>query len=307
VVASAPARPGVAGVVWNAVRPRSLTVAVLPVVVGTAALARSRSYSVPVALGCLAVAVLLQSGTNAVNDAEDAATGADAQPMAMPSLSLRRGWISARQARWIGLGALACAALLGLALAVAIGKPWLLGLGAAGVAIGWAYTAPPLRLAYRPLGELASGAPMGVGIAWGTAAAQAGARGVPVSVLWAGGMLAVVTAAILHANNARDRDSDARIGKRTVATYLSPRGVVWEFRALLATTLVLLAAGLATRGLPVTALVALPAVLQALRVARRARVGLDARGWTMLLVACVKLDMQVGALLAVGLLLHAAI
>lgn len=305
MVAAARPRPGAVGVVWNAVRPRSLTVAVLPVVVGTAALARSRTFSVPVAVGCLAVAVLLQAGTNAVNDAEDVLTGADAQPMAMPSLSVRRGWIDARQARWIGLGALGCAALLGLGLALAVGRPWLLGLGAAGVVIGWAYTAPPLRLAYRPLGELASGGPMGVGIAWGTAAAQAGARGVPASVLWAGAMLAVVTAAILHANNARDRESDARIGKRTVATYLSPRGVVWEFRTLLATTSVLLAAGLATRSLPVTALVALPAVVQALRVAARARVDLDARGWTMLLIGCVKLHLAIGALLSLGLLLHA--
>jgi 1,4-dihydroxy-2-naphthoate octaprenyltransferase len=291
-------------VLWSAVRPRSLTVAVLPVLVGTVALAPSRRWSVGVAVGCLAVAVLLQAGTNAVNDAEDSLTGADAVPTAMPSLALRRGWIDARQARWIGLGALGLAAVLGFALAVAIGKPWLLALGAAGVLIGWAYTAPPLRLAYRPLGELASGGPMGIGIAWGTAAAQAGASGVPSSVLWAGAMLAVLTAAILHANNARDRESDARIGKRTVATYLSPRGVVLEFQLLLSTTAVLLALGLATRGLPLTCLLALPAVALALRTAGRARPDLDARGWTRLLIACVGLHLLTGVLLALGLLLH---
>jgi 1,4-dihydroxy-2-naphthoate polyprenyltransferase len=298
------ARPHAAQVVWNALRPRTLTVAALPVVVGTVALAPSRAWSVPVALGCLGVAVLLQAGTNAVNDAEDALTGADAVATAMPSLSLRRGWITARQARWIGLGALGCAAVLGLAVALAAGRPWLLLLGAAGVLIGWAYTAPPLRLAYRPLGELASGVPMGIGISWGTAAAQAGASAVPASVLWSGGMLAVVTAAILHANNARDRETDARIGKRTVATYLSPAGVVLEFRLLLSATAVLLAAGLATRGLPVTCLVALPAVLLALRVAWRASASLDARGWTHLLIACVRLHLRCGVLLVLGLLLH---
>jgi len=287
--------------VWHAVRPRSLTVAVLPVLVGTTALVPLHTWSVPVAVGCLGVAVLLQAGTNAINDAEDALTGADAGPMAMPSLALRRGWIDPRQARRIGLGALGAAAVLGLAVSLAIGKPWLLGLGAAGVVIGWAYTAPPLRLAYRPLGELTSGGPMGIGITWGTAAAQAGGTGVPHSVLWAGAMLAVVTAAILHANNARDRESDARIGKRTVATYLSPRGVVAEFRLLLAATAVLLAVGVALRGLPLTALVAAPAALVALRTAARARPDLDARGWTLLLIACVKLHMLTGVLLAVGL------
>lgn len=301
----AAARPSPARVAWSAVRPRSLTVAVLPVVVGTVALAPSRSYAVWVALGCLLVAVLLQAGTNAVNDAEDALTGADAQPGAMPSGALRRGWITVRQARWIGLGALGCAAALGLALALAIGKPWLLLLGAAGVLIGWQYTAAPLRLAYRPLGELASGGPMGVGICWGTAAAQAGARAVPHSVLWSGAMLALVTAAILHANNARDRESDLHVGKHTVATYLSPRGVVLEFRLLLVLVTVLLLAGIGTGGLPRVALLALPAGVMALRIALRARADLDARGWTMLLIACVGLHLLTGALLALGLVLSA--
>jgi len=296
-------RPGALGVVWAAVRPRSLTVAVLPVVVATVALGPSRRYSVPVALGCLAVAVLLQAGTNAVNDAEDALTGADAGPGAMPSLAMRAGWVSPRGARLIGLGALGLAALLVLALALAIGKPWLLLLGAAGVLIGWAYTAPPLRLAYRPLGELASGGPMGVGITWGTAAAQAGARGVPSSVLWSGAMLAVLTAAILHANNARDRDSDRRIGKRTVATYLSPAGVVAEFRLLLLAMPVLLVLGLALRGLPLAWLLAAAPALLAVRTALRARVGLDGRGWTRLLIACVGLHLLTGLALALGLLL----
>lgn len=286
-------------------RPRSLTVAVLPVVVATVALAPSRRYSVAVALGCLAVAVLLQAGTNAINDAEDALTGADAGPGAMPSLAMRAGWIDARSARRIGLGALGLAALLGLSLALAIAKPWLLWIGAAGVVVGWAYTAPPLRLAYRPLGELASGGPMGIGITWGTAAAQAGARGVPPAVLWSGAMLALLTAAILHANNGRDRESDARIGKRTVATYLSERGVVRELRGLLLLVPVLLVAGLATRGFPLACLVvAAPAVL-VVRTALRARAGLDARGWTRLLIACVGLHLLTGAALALGLLLSA--
>jgi hypothetical protein len=67
---------------------------------------------------------------------------------------------------------------------------------------------------------------------------------------------------------------------------------------------VLLALGLATRGLPVTCIAALPAVLLALRTALRARPDLDARGWTRLLIACVGLHLLTGVLLALGLLLH---
>ncbi len=302
-MAAVAARPGAVRVVWSAVRPRSLTVAVVPVLVGTVALAPSRSYSVWVAVGCLCVAVLLQAGTNAVNDAEDALTGADAQPGAMPSGALRRGWITVGQARWIGLSLLGCAAVLGFALALAIGKPWLLLLCAGGVLIGWQYTAAPLRLAYRPLGELASGGPMGLGITWGTAAAQAGAFAVPHSVLWCGVMLALLTAAILHANNARDRESDVRVGKRTVATYLSPRGVVVEYRVLMLLVPALLVIALAVRGLPLVCAVAIPAAARTIPPALRARPDLDARGWTRLLIAAVTLHLAVGLSLALGLLL----
>ena len=57
---------------------------------------------------------------------------------------------------------------------------------------------------------------MGLGIVWGTAAAQT--PSVPYSVWWAAALLALITAAILHANNARDRTHDAAVGKRTLAT-----------------------------------------------------------------------------------------
>jgi len=169
--------------------------------------------------------------------------------------------------------------------------------------VGWAYTAPPLRLAYRPLGEAASGLAMGLGIVWGTAAAQTSS--VPRSVWWSAAPLALLTAAILHANNARDRSHDAAVGKRTLATHLSERAVVLEFRLLLAGVAVALALALATGGLPPWCLgAALPAAL-ALRASTHARAGLEGRDWTMLLIGCVQLHLLTGLTLAAGLVLSA--
>ncbi len=105
--------------------------------------------------------------------------------------------------------------------------------------VGWAYTAPPFRLAYHPLGEAASGLPMGLGIVWGTAAAQTAS--VPYAAWWAAAPLALLTAGILHANNARDRSHDAAVGKRTLATRVSVDAVVLEFRLLVGLPAVLLA------------------------------------------------------------------
>lgn len=298
---SPPLRPGTVGIIWQSVRPASLVVAVLPVLVGTAAVVADHHARPAIALACLLLAVLLQGGTNSLNDAEDALTGADDVETAGSSLSIRRGWITPSQARAIAIACFTVAAALGVGIAIAVAKPGLLVLGAAALMVGWAYTAPPLRLAYRPLGELASGLPMGVGITWGTAAAQS--DHVPASVWWAAVPLALLIAAVLHANNARDRGHDALVGKRTLATFLSPRAVVMEYRALLIAAPMVVLAGIAVRGLPwECALALLPGGL-AVRTAFGATEETDVHGWTMFLISSVRLVLLTGITLTMGLLL----
>jgi len=250
-------------------------------------------------LACLVLGVLLQAGTNVLNDAEDAMTGADDVETAFPSMSMRRGWIDVGDARRIAATAFALAAVLGLTLALGLHKPGLLLLGAAGLAIGWAYTAPPLRLAYRPLGELASALPMGVGITWGTAAAQT--DHVPTAVWWASAPLALLIAAILHANNARDRAHDATVGKQTLATRISPRLVVLEYQALLVGSVPIVLVGIATGGLPATCAIALIPGALAVRAATTVNVGTDGAGWTRAMLGVIRLLVLTGVCLAIGL------
>jgi 1,4-dihydroxy-2-naphthoate octaprenyltransferase len=301
--AGATARPRAVTVVWESVRPRSLTVAAVSSVVGTAALVPGRAVQPVVAAGCLVLALLLQAATNVLNDAEDALTGADDHATSGASLAMRRHWITPAQARVIAASLFAAAAVLGVTIALAVHRPALLLLGLVALVVGWAYTAPPLRLAYRPFGEAASALPMGLGIVWGSAAAQASS--VPFSVWWAAAPLALYTAGILHANNARDRSHDTAIGKRTLATRISVDAVVTEFRLLLGGPAVVLAAGLVTRGLTLWCLgAAVPAAL-GLRLAARARSDLDAMGWTRLLIGCVQLHMLTGITLAAGFVLSA--
>ncbi|MBJ7595300.1 MAG: prenyltransferase [Candidatus Dormibacteraeota bacterium] len=303
MAARATARPGAVTVLWESVRPRSLTVAAVSSVVGTAALAPQRAVQPLIAAGCLVLALLLQAATNVLNDAEDALTGADDYTGAGASLAMRRQWINPAQARLIAAGLFAAAAILGVSIALAVHRPALLLLGLAALVVGWAYTAPPLRLAYRPLGEAASALPMGLGIVWGTAAAQTAA--VPSSVWWAAAALALLTAAILHANNARDRSHDASVGKHTLATRVSMDAVVLEFRLLVGGAAVVLAVALATRGIPLWCLGAVLPAVMALLLAARARRDLDAMGWTRLLIGCVQLHMLTGITLAAGFVLSA--
>jgi 1,4-dihydroxy-2-naphthoate polyprenyltransferase len=303
MAAGATTRPGAAGVLWASVRPRSLTVAAVSAVLGTAALVPEHTVQPVIAAASLVLALLLQSATNVLNDAEDALTGADDYTGSGASLAMRLHWINPAQARVIAASLFGAATVLGAVIALGSHRPALLLLGLIALIVGWAYTAPPLRLAYRPLGEATSGLAMGVGIVWGTAAAQTST--VPHSVWWASAPLALLTAAILHANNARDRTHDAAVGKRTLATRLSVEAVVVEFRLLLGAVALVLAAALITRGLPLWCLgAAVPAGL-ALRAAARAGTNLDGRGWTMLLIACVQLHLLTGLTVAAGLVLSA--
>lgn len=292
-------RPSTPTVWWQAVRPFSLVVAAVPGVVGTAALLPDHRVRPLVALGCVVLAALLLAGTNSLNDAEDASTGADDVATARPSLSLRQGWIDAAGARRVATACFVAAALLGAVMVGALHKPGLLLLGAGALLVGWAYTAPPLRLAYRPLGELASGLPIGLGVTWGTAAAQTDR--IPASVWWSAVPLALLTAAVLHANNARDRVHDRTVGKRTLATYLPPRLVVLEYRLLTAGVLPVVVLAVATRGLPWPCLLALVPGALAVRAALAVSEASDAMGWTVALIAAVKLVTLTGACLAAGL------
>ncbi|GAC1340678.1 MAG: hypothetical protein NVSMB29_09900 [Candidatus Dormibacteria bacterium] len=299
-MASAPLqRPGSLGVWWQAVRPFSLVVAAVPAVVGTAALLPTHRARPLVALACLVLAALLLAGTNSLNDAEDAGTGADDVETARPSLSLRQGWIDPAGARRVAIACFGAAGLLGVALVATLHKPGLLLLGAGALLVGWAYTAPPLRLAYRPLGELASGLPIGLGVSWGTAAAQTDR--VPAAVWWSAVPLALLTAAVLHANNARDRAHDRTVGKRTLATYLPPRWVVVEYRVLTVGVLPVVALGVLAGGLPWPCLLALLPGILALRAALAVTVATDTRGWTQALIAAVQLVTLTGLCLSLGL------
>ena len=304
MTAAVPARPGAAAIIWASVRPRSLTVALTASVTGTAVLVPVHRVAPGLAVAALVLAVLLQAATNVLNDAEDALTGADDYAGSGASLAMRLGWIDPRRARVIAACLFAAAVLLGAGMVVATGRYGLLLLGAAAVIVGWAYTAPPLRLAYRPLGEAASGLAMGFGIVWGTAAVQT--SHVPGATWWAAAPLALLTAAILHANNARDRAHDAQVGKRTLATRLSPGAVALELRLLFAGAAAAVVAGLATRGLPLWCAGALLPAALAVRAALVARADLDGRGWTALLIRAVQLHLLTGLLLAAGLLASAA-
>ena len=138
----------------TAARPRTLSLSITPVVVGTAlAWAAAGQIRWPAVLAALVASMAIQLGTNLHNDAADSERGGDGPDRVGPPRATASGLLSARAVK---RGACACfglSALLGLYLIAVGGWPILL-LGAASIAAGWAYTGGPWPIAYTPLGEV---------------------------------------------------------------------------------------------------------------------------------------------------------
>ncbi|MEM6326916.1 MAG: 1,4-dihydroxy-2-naphthoate polyprenyltransferase [Bacteroidota bacterium] len=206
-------RPSAARIWWDAARPKTLWAAVSPVILGVG-LALEQGAFHALAAGCaLAGAILIQIGTNFVNDSEDAIKGADTEARKGPVRAVASGYVSP--------SAMRAAAALTFALAVAAGGyliwrgGWpILALGLVSIASGVAYTAGKYALAYTGLADLfvlVFFGPVAVG---GTYYVQA--LELPGWVLVAGLGPGALATAILLANNVRDVYEDTEADKKTL-------------------------------------------------------------------------------------------
>jgi 1,4-dihydroxy-2-naphthoate octaprenyltransferase len=208
---------------WSvASRPRSLPVAIAPVIVGTALAASRGGLDDPrVMLLVLAAAVLVQLACNLQNDVGFTARGGEhgGTRTGLPRASAQ-GWLSPRALRAAVLACSALAAAAGFALAAMRGWP-VLAIGAASLGAGLAYMGGPRPIAYTPLGEATVFVFFGLVAVVGTDWVLAGSVGpaTPAAAALIGGL----AAAALAANNHRDAAHDARIGRRTFATVFGER------------------------------------------------------------------------------------
>src|SRR5688572_11189630 len=152
--APTPVHPGVARAWLLAIRPQTLPAAVAPVLVGLgASVGLGYPFRLDTALGCLAVALLLQIVANLANDLSDFRKGADTPDRLGPVRVAAAGLIAPRQLELAIAGVIVLAGLVGLFL-VSVGGALLLVLGCLAILAALAYTGGPLPYGYRGLGEL---------------------------------------------------------------------------------------------------------------------------------------------------------
>ena len=283
-----------------AVRPATLPAAASGVVVGLgAALAVGAAFRPDTALGCLAVAILLQVLANLANDLSDFRRGADTPDRAGPTRVASAGLVSPRQLELaIGL-TIAAAGLVGAWLAW-VGGPAIVALGILAIVAALAYTGGPWPYGYRALGEVFVFIFFGLVAVVGTAYLQA-LRFEALFVVAAIPMGALITA-ILVVNNLRDIPTDAAAGKRTLAVVLGRRAATVEYGLLLALAFAVPVA-LLVAGQGIAQLLPLCSAPLAAPLLRTVRGFAEPRQLNAVLAGTARLALVFGALFAVALAL----
>ena len=212
-----------------AARPRTLSAAVAPVLVGTALAGSEEVFRALPFAAALVGSVFIQIGTNLSNDYSDARRGADTEDRLGPVRVTAGGLMPPRRVLVGTYVAFGVAVAAGLYLAAVAG--WeLLVVGAAAILAGVLYTGGPRPYGYEGLGEVFVFLFFGIVAVAGSYFVQtedlrweAFALAVPVGLL---------AAAILVVNNVRDIDTDRRAGKRTLAVRLGRRRARRLFTAM---------------------------------------------------------------------------
>jgi 1,4-dihydroxy-2-naphthoate octaprenyltransferase len=237
-----------------------LSATAVPVLLGIAVAARGGAFNTWLALLTVVGAALTHLAINVSNDIFDTLSGADEAnvnptPFSGGSRVLLYDLLTLRQLIALAAALFGGAAAIGLVLVWATGSATLLGIGLAGMALGLAYTAPPLKLVYRGLGEIAVAIGFGPIMLLGAYVVQTGS--VSREAVVASVPVAILVALILYVNEIPDRVGDAAAGKRTLPVRLTPGMVTGIYLACAVLAFAVVVGGVAAGLLPVATLLAL--------------------------------------------------
>lgn len=208
-----------------AARPKTLTAALIPVMLGAGLAEGNHLFRTDLALGCLAFAMLMQIASNLVNDLYDFLKGTDRPDRLGPARATAKGWLTPRAMR-TGIGT-----VMSLAVVCGLGVLWLarpnltyggwelVAVGIVCLIFAFLYTT---ALSYRGWGDVLVLLFFGIVPVVGTYYVMGG------SILCADAwILALVSGlsinTLLTINNYRDVEQDRVSGKRTLVVRFGPR------------------------------------------------------------------------------------
>jgi len=209
--------------VWRVADPKITLASASSLLLGICAAAYGGALDWPWLLPCVIGIFFLEAAKNASGELFDWDSGADQRvaeedrsPFSGGKRVLVDGLWTRTQTAVVAAVFYALTAALGIWISTR--EPRVLPLGIAGALIAFFYHAPPLKLSYRGLGELAVFLCYGPFVCCGTYLVQRGQ--VPAAILHLSIPLGLMIAAFLFISEFPDARADAESGKRTLVVRL---------------------------------------------------------------------------------------
>jgi 1,4-dihydroxy-2-naphthoate octaprenyltransferase len=231
-------RPSKGRVWFSEMRAPFLTGAIVPVILGTCvAWASSGVFLLDIFLLTLVAGVFIHIGSNIANDYFDHKSGTDdvnveyVRPFTGGSRMIQRGWMSPNEVFAEALVFFALGSSIGLYLAYTRGIEVLI-LGVIGIGSGFFYTAPPIRLVNRGIGEVFIGLNFGVLMTLGAYFVQT--KVLALEAIFPSIPIAILISAVLYINEFPDYAADKSVGKLTIVVRLGRKRAAKGYAVLMA-------------------------------------------------------------------------
>ena len=283
--------------VWvEGARPKTLSAAILPVFLGTAA-AFNESFSILPAVLALIVAFALQIGVNYANDYSDGIKGSDGESRSGPARLVGSGLVPPEKVLRAAIFMFTLSAASGLWLSL-ISTLWLIPIGMVCISAAWFYTGGSAPYGYKALGEVSVFIFFGLVGTNGSFFVQVERFSLLAFILSC--IAGLLSCGLMMINNLRDYQNDSAVGKQTLIVLLGENMSKKLFSVIISTSLLL---GVLVSFWHLWALMVLasvPLVFKILKIVNEAK---DSKTWARALRQMGILQILVAALLSASLVI----
>jgi 1,4-dihydroxy-2-naphthoate octaprenyltransferase len=238
-------------ILFLASRPKFLVASAAPVLVGSAAgYAVTGTFQPILFVLALSAIMALHSGANITNDYYDHLSGNDwvnknPTPFSGGRRFIQEGILSAKATLLAALFCLAAGSAIGLVILYLTRSVFILVLGLIGLLGGFFYTARPIQLGYRCIGEPVIALLFGLLPVFGSFYLQAGT--INVTPILPALIVSILIFLVILVNEFPDVAADATVNKRTLVVRFGVPICVWIYRIALITAFFIAAAMLIYR------------------------------------------------------------
>ena len=235
-------------ILFHASRPKFLVASVAPILVGSfLGYATVGSFNWLLFVLALLAIMAIHSGANMANDYFDHLSGNDwanknPTPFSGGSRYIQKGILSPKAMLLAALVALAAGSAIGVVIVLLTESMFILILGLLGMLGGFFYTAPPLKLGYRYIGEFVIALLFGLLPVYGSYYLQT--KMIDTVPILPGCVVGILIFLVIFVNEFPDLKADAAVNKKTLVVHFGVPASAWIYRTALVASFLIAAAAM---------------------------------------------------------------